>query len=88
MPENRLVLQAKLLADVNRVATTIIALRGAYPRANLSAIISRTPKMLLQEPARLRADAEKVRPELAELLALVVLAWPSCRCRRPDRAPS
>jgi hypothetical protein len=50
-----------MLADVNKVAASIIALRGAYPRANISAIISRTPKMLLQEPGRLQEDADKVR---------------------------
>lgn len=52
--------QAKLIGDVNRVAAAIIALRSAYPRANISAIISRTPKMLLKEPQQLAEDAAKV----------------------------
>lgn len=61
--------QAKLLKDTSRVVAVVIALRSALPGADLGAMISRQPRLLLREPAALTADAEQVGVHVGGLLA-------------------
>lgn len=50
----------KLLKDPNRVATMLVMLKSYYPNANVSKIISRNPKILLQDVNKMEGDAKKV----------------------------
>jgi hypothetical protein len=53
--------QAKLLSDTRRVVSLVIALRGAFPTADLSAMLARQPRLLLRDEEGLKQDAEQVR---------------------------
>jgi hypothetical protein len=52
--------QAKVLKDLTAVTLVVITLREEFPGANVSALLRVKPKLLLQQPGALRADAEKV----------------------------
>ncbi|KIZ06459.1 hypothetical protein MNEG_1493 [Monoraphidium neglectum] len=56
---------AKLLKDTSRVVATVIALRGALPSADLGAMISRQPRLLLREPGALTEDVRQVKALLS-----------------------
>ncbi len=51
---------AQLLHDVNRAALVVIAMRRLYPKANVSTIVARVPRLLLQDVAALEKDARQV----------------------------
>jgi len=57
----------KLLSDVPRVASVLIELKAAYPRANLSLIINKRPKVLLLPLGQVRQQAEQVRSLLSKV---------------------
>jgi hypothetical protein len=54
--------QAKLLSDVNKLVTTLITLRSLYPTADVSSMVSRAPRLLLQDHQRITSDAQQVSP--------------------------
>jgi hypothetical protein len=59
-------LQVKVLKDVQGVTMIIITLREQFPRANLSAILKVKPKLLLGNAARIEADAKQVAMDMLE----------------------
>lgn len=51
--------RAKLLANVQHVASVLIVLKAAFPRADVSKVVSRMPKLLLLPLSQLQDDADK-----------------------------
>lgn len=58
---------AKLVADVDKVAAALVILKTAYPSANVSRIIAKAPKVLLQPLETIRDNADKVKQILHEV---------------------
>ncbi|PNW78981.1 hypothetical protein CHLRE_09g396587v5 [Chlamydomonas reinhardtii] len=56
---------AKLAKDINQVAMMLVVIKTSYPGANVGKIVSRAPKILLQSPEQLQADAAVIRKVLA-----------------------
>ncbi|GBF93070.1 hypothetical protein Rsub_05681 [Raphidocelis subcapitata] len=56
---------ARLLADTGPAVAAVIALRAAFPTADLAAMIGRQPRLLLRAPDALAADAGQVRSMLS-----------------------
>uniref|UniRef100_A0A6S8P9P5 Uncharacterized protein n=1 Tax=Dunaliella tertiolecta TaxID=3047 RepID=A0A6S8P9P5_DUNTE len=54
-----------LIQDVNSVAQTLIVLKSYYPRANISKVIARSPKILLQSSKQVEEDALEVQALVA-----------------------
>lgn len=52
--------QANLALDVEGVAEKVVVLKTYYPRLNLSSVLSRYPKVLLQDRQQLEKSAAKV----------------------------
>lgn len=55
--------RAKLLADVQHVASVLIVLKAAFPRADVSKVVSRMPKLLLLPLSQLQDDADKANKD-------------------------
>jgi hypothetical protein len=49
-----------VLSDTKRVVSLVIALRTAFPSADLSVMVARQPRLLLRDEEGLKQDAEKV----------------------------
>ncbi|KAG1666685.1 hypothetical protein FOA52_013597 [Chlamydomonas sp. UWO 241] len=58
---------AAIASDVKRAASVVIVLKSEYPSADVSKIIARAPKVLLQSVEGLQNDAAEVKAMLAAL---------------------
>lgn len=58
---------AKVVSDTNKVASVLIVLKSAFPAANVSSIISKLPRILLQSLDEVQGNAEKVKQLLASV---------------------
>ncbi len=53
--------QAKLALDVEGVAARLVALKAAWPGADLSALLTQFPKALMFTPEEIAVEGAKVR---------------------------
>lgn len=52
---------AKVLTRPEAVATVLVALKKALPTANVSSVIAKCPKLLLETPSKLQSDIDEVK---------------------------
>ena len=56
----------KVLSRPEGVAETLVVLKQAYPSSNISRVISKSPKLLLEATSKLQLDADEVKNMLSQ----------------------
>lgn len=55
-----MLLQAKLLKNVDQVVAVVIALKSHYPKVDMGGVIMRKPRLLLASQQHINEDAAQV----------------------------